>query len=103
MKLELVSCKKDRKPTVKRVRNPALPPNPTVRVIMRENGYVTPNEAAFLCGFTVQKIYHLMHGGRLEYCECGGLRFVLRTGLLRCFKAPPIQQRIREAELPPLR
>jgi hypothetical protein len=95
VKLELVTCKKNRVRKSEKA-------NPSARAIMRKDGYVTPNEAAFLCGFSVNKIYHLMHGGKLDYCECGGLRFVLRFDLLRCIKAPPIQKRIRELELPSL-
>lgn len=72
---------------------------PTAKEIMRESGYITVKEAAYLCGFTVNKIYHLMHTDKLDYCECGGRRFVTRVSLAKTIKAPPIQKRILEETL----
>lgn len=70
------------------------------RVIMREAGWVTMAEAAWLAGVHAATIYRLADEGKLEDSRHGRFRFVSRASLARYYDAPPIVKRILEAELP---
>jgi excisionase family DNA binding protein len=70
------------------------------RAIMREAGWVTVAEAAWLAGVHAATIYRLLDEDRVEATKHGRFRFVSRESLAAYYTAPPIAKRIREEELP---
>lgn len=70
--------------------------------IMRQSGWVTPQEAADLAGVHVATIYRLCDDLQIEETRHGRYRYISRESLAEYYCAPPIARRIREAELPPI-